>query len=81
MARVNVTLKDDVLDPQGKAVMHGLHDLGFKTVQDVRVGKLIELKVEAANSEEAKTRAAEMAQKLLANPVIEKFTVTVENLS
>lgn len=73
-AKITVTLKDQVLDPQGKAVLGGLHSLGYSEVEDVRQGKVffITLK-EGSDAAEAKLR--EMTQKLLANPVIETFQV------
>ena len=67
----------DLLDPQGKAVLGGLKNLGLNNVADVRVGKHIDLQIEAASSEEAHQIAAEAARKLLANPVMESFEVTI----
>ena len=77
-ARVHVTLKTGVLDPQGKAVQHALHALGFDSVGEVRQGKFIEL--ETGESDPAKAREAveEMCRKLLANPVIENYTVDLD---
>ncbi len=72
-ARVYVTLKEGVLDPAGKAVAHGLRALGFDEVQDVRLGKFIEL--ELADCEDPEARVKAMADKLLANPVMEDFRV------
>lgn len=74
-ARVHVTLKNGVLDPQGKAIQHALSALGFAGVEDVRQGKFIEL--ELTESDEAKARAAveEMCKKLLANTVIENYAI------
>jgi phosphoribosylformylglycinamidine synthase len=74
-ARVHVTLKQGVLDPQGKAIAHALHALGFASVGDVRQGKFIE--IELAEKDPAKARAAveEMCGKLLANTVIENYTI------
>ncbi len=74
-ARVHVTLKNGVLDPQGKAIQHALSALGFAGVDDVRQGKFIEL--ELAEADEAKARAAveEMCKKLLANTVIENYAI------
>ena len=74
---VNVHLKQGVLDPQGKAVHHALENLGFKNVADVRVGKQIIVEVEIDNEEEALREVGEMADKLLANPVIENYTLEV----
>ncbi len=72
---VHVTLKREVLDPQGEAVRRALRSLGFEDVRDVRVGKLIELELDEVNPERARQRAERMAQRLLANPVIEDFEV------
>ncbi len=71
-ARVTVSLKPGVLDPQGRAIQHALEGLGFGEVSDVRVGKVIELDVAEGTTEE---QVAEMARKLLANTVIENFKV------
>ena len=71
-ARVFVTLKPGVLDPQGKAIHHALEGLGFSGVNDVRAGKLIELDLADGTSEEA---IADMCRKLLANTVIENFRI------
>ncbi|RYY09110.1 MAG: phosphoribosylformylglycinamidine synthase subunit PurS, partial [Chitinophagaceae bacterium] len=67
----------ELLDPQGKAVMGGLSNLGLKNVADVRIGKNITLQVEAENPDAAKTIAEEASRKLLANPVMEYFEVSV----
>jgi phosphoribosylformylglycinamidine synthase len=71
-ARVFVTLKPGVLDPQGKAIHHALEGLGFGGVQDVRAGKLIELDLADGTSDE---EIADMCRKLLANTVIENFRI------
>jgi phosphoribosylformylglycinamidine synthase len=76
-ARVNVLLKEGIADPQGLTIERALPALGFTGVQDVRVGKLIELNVEATTPEEARTRVEDMCEKLLANPVIESYEVTI----
>ena len=73
-ARVFVTLKPGVLDPQGKAIHHALEGLGFSGVQDVRAGKLIELELADGTSD---TAIEDMCRKLLANTVIEDFRVDV----
>jgi phosphoribosylformylglycinamidine synthase len=70
---VDIHLKKGVLDPQGKAVHHALENLGFSGVKDVRVGKQIIVEVEAESPEEALEMVREMADKLLANPVIENY--------
>lgn len=74
--RVSVRLKPSVLDPQGKTVAHALHALGFDEVSDVRIGKLIDLKVDGnLPDDEVRARIDSMCQKLLANPVIEEFSL------
>jgi len=73
--RVYVTLKNGVLDPQGKAVHHALDGLGFSGVRDVRVGKLIELELDASVGDED---VEAMCRKLLANIVIENFRIERE---
>ena len=77
-AVVTVMLKAGVLDPQGKAIQHALHTLGFSTVGDVRAGKVIELELAETNPAKARAEAEEMARKLLANTVIESFQVAVD---
>ena len=76
--QVKVMPLKELLDPQGKAVMTGLGNLGLKKIEDVRVGKNITLQVEAASKEEALQVAEEASKKLLANPVMEYFEVQVD---
>ena len=73
LVKVFVTLKEGVLDPQGKAVQNSLHSLGFGAVRDVRVGKYLELQLDADGAEDAEEQARRMCEKLLANPVIEDY--------
>jgi phosphoribosylformylglycinamidine synthase subunit PurS len=75
--QVKVMPLKELLDPQGKAVMGGLNNLGLNNVQDVRIGKNITLQVDADSAEAAKTVAEQAAKKLLANPVMEYFEVSV----
>ncbi len=75
--QVKVMPLKDLLDPQGKAVMGGLQNLGLKDITDVRIGKHIDLQIEASNEEEALASATAAAKKLLANPVMEIFDVTI----
>lgn len=77
-ARVTVTLKSGVLDPQGKAIGHALNNLGFASVGEVRAGKVFELELAETNPDRARTQAEEMARRLLANTVIESFRVSVD---
>jgi phosphoribosylformylglycinamidine synthase len=74
-ARIHVTLKSGVLDPQGKAIGHALHSLGFAGVRDVRQGKVIELDLEESDPNKARAAVEAMCGKLLANPVIENYTI------
>lgn len=74
--RIDVMLKDEILDPQGQAIERALPALGFSGVARVRVGKHIELEVDDAGDLEA--RITELASKLLCNPVIERFTYAVD---
>ncbi|MCW3463333.1 phosphoribosylformylglycinamidine synthase subunit PurS [Chitinophaga nivalis] len=77
-AHINVMPLKELLDPQGKAVMSGLKNLGMGQVQDVRIGKHITLQVEAASKEEAQQIAENACQKLLANQVMESFEVQIQ---
>ena len=77
-ARVYVTLKQSVFDPQGQTIADALHSLGYKGIGDVRQGKFFELEVAAPSPDQARALASEIADKLLANPVIESYRVEVE---
>ncbi|MEO0761012.1 MAG: phosphoribosylformylglycinamidine synthase subunit PurS [Pseudomonadota bacterium] len=77
-ARVTVTLKNGVLDPQGTAIAHALRTLGFEGVNGARQGKVIELDLAETDPERARAAAARMADRLLANAVIETYSVEVE---
>lgn len=74
-ARVYVTLKPSVFDPQGRVVADALVGLGYDDVRDVRQGKFFEVELDSADPAAARARVAEMADKLLANPVIESYRV------
>ncbi len=75
--QVKVMPLKELLDPQGKAVISGLGNLGFKNVEDVRVGKNISLQIDAASEEDARKIAEEASRKLLANPVMEYFEIDI----
>jgi phosphoribosylformylglycinamidine synthase len=77
-ARVYVTLKKSVFDPQGKTIHDALQSLGYAAVADVRQGKFFELALDGVSPEEARRTAEEVARKVLANPVIESYRVEVE---
>ena len=74
-ALVHVTLKPDVLDPQGKAIQRAARSLGYDGIQGIRQGKLFEIDLDARDEEQARVLVTELASKLLANPVIESFRV------
>jgi phosphoribosylformylglycinamidine synthase PurS subunit len=78
-AKIHVTLKKSVLDPQGKTVLHALESLGFKDAKDLRVGKYFELALEAANQGDAKKKVKEMCDKLLVNTVIEDYAFELQD--
>ena len=77
-AKVKVTLKNGVLDPQGKAIENTLSTLGFDGVSDVRQGKYIELELNEANETDARAAVEAMCQKLLANTVIENYDIELD---
>ena len=77
VAEIKIMPLKELLDPQGKAVLGGLANLGIKSINDVRIGKYIQLNLEATSAEEAKAIAQEASQKLLANPVMEEFTIII----
>lgn len=81
LAIVTVTPKHDVSDPQGQAVTGALHSLGFAQVRGVRVGKVVEVTVEAPDVAAAEAAVTEMCERLLANPVIESYRVDVRPLA
>jgi len=76
-AKVHITLKPGVLDPQGRAIQHALASLGFSGVDDVRQGKYIELDLGDTDQAAARARVDEMCKKLLANTVIENYSVEI----
>ena len=77
-ARVHVTLKNGVLDPEGKAIGHALGSLGFSGVGEVRQGKFIELEIAETDAAKAKAQVKEMCERLLANTVIEDYRIDVD---
>ena len=77
-ARIYVTLKQAVLDPQGKAVARSLAHLGFPEVKDVRVGRYVELELDTRDPATARLRIDEMCKQLIANPVIEDYRIEVD---
>jgi len=81
ISKIKIVLRKSILDPQGKAVEHSLESLGFKNVKDTRIGKYIELKLEASSVEEAKKTTEDVCKKLLVNPIIEDFEYDVVNVN
>ncbi|MEO6219011.1 MAG: phosphoribosylformylglycinamidine synthase subunit PurS [Ginsengibacter sp.] len=78
VAEIKVMPLQELLDPQGKAVMSGLSNLGLTNINDVRIGKHIQLQMEAIDATEAKQFADQAAKKLLANPVMEEYTIEIK---
>jgi phosphoribosylformylglycinamidine synthase PurS subunit len=78
-AKVFVTLKQSVFDPQGRTIVEALHSLGYAGVGDVRQGKYFELDVQESSPDKARALASEVADKVLANPVIESYRVEIES--
>ena len=78
LARIHITLKKDVLDPQGKVIANSLSNLGFEGIQSVRQGKYIEIKLDGDDKNSATTKLNEMCEKLLANLVIEDYSVEID---
>ena len=81
LARVYVTLRPTVNDPQGLTIRGGLHQLGFGEVEQVRAGKYLEIRLDATDPATAEQRVADMCKKLLANPVIEDFRLDVAEVT
>lgn len=79
-ALITITLRPSILDPQGKATSHALDQLGFDSVEEVRIGKHVRLGIEADSSDEARRVASDACEKLLANPVMEDFRIDVREV-
>ena len=73
LAKIKITLRKSILDPQGKAIEHSLKSLGYDEIEDTRIGKYIELKINAKSGKEASDIAGKACEKLLANPVMEDY--------
>ena len=80
-ANIHITLRESILDPQGKATQHALQNLGFNGVDKVRMGKYVEMWIEAQNEEVARSIADDACTKLMANPVMEDYSFTIESAS
>ncbi|MFQ6028251.1 MAG: phosphoribosylformylglycinamidine synthase subunit PurS [Dehalococcoidia bacterium] len=81
LAKIYVTLKPVVNDPQGLTVLGGLKNLGFTSAEDVRIGKYVEIRVNESDSGKAEAEVNEMCEKLLSNPVIEEYRYELEELA
>lgn len=79
--KVHILLKDDVLDPQGKTVNKALHHMGYKSIEDVRIGKYIEIMSNESDEVKLRKEIKEMCEKMLTNTVIEKFDFSVEKVA
>ncbi len=80
LARITVTLRPSILDPKGKAAGEALHQLGYADIRSVRIGKHIELRLDVSDESEAHALADEACRKLLANEVMEDFTIHLERI-
>ncbi|NCN11009.1 MAG: phosphoribosylformylglycinamidine synthase subunit PurS [Leptospira sp.] len=80
LAKINITLKESVLDPQGQTVLRTLQGMSEQTVQDVRVGKYVEMKLQADSTESAQEIATRICDKLLVNSVIESYHLEIAKL-
>ena len=78
IARIYITPKPDILDPQGKAVTSALHDLGYQEVKEVRVGRYVTLEVDGESSSKVRSRLEEMCRRLLANINVETFKIELD---
>ncbi|NUQ80400.1 MAG: phosphoribosylformylglycinamidine synthase subunit PurS [Bacteroidetes bacterium] len=80
-AKITVVLRPSILDVQGKAVQHAVHSLGYDSVDQIRIGKFVEVMINAPDEETARREVKEICQKILANPVMENFEFTLEKVS
>lgn len=80
-AKIKITLRKSILDPQGKAVEHSLQSLGYGSIKDTRIGKYVELKIDAKSELEAKKITGEVCDKLLANTVMEDYEYEIESIN
>jgi len=79
-AKILITLRKSILDPQGKAIHHALESLGLSSIQEIRMGKYLEMVINTATAEEASKTTQEACKKLLANPVMEDFNYSIEEI-
>lgn len=78
-AKIKVYLKSGILDPEGKAVLHAINDMEYSDVRDVRIGKYIEIEFNGSDPDRVRHEADEICRKLLANPVMENYTIEFED--
>ena len=81
LSKIKITLRKSILDPQGKAVEHSIQSLGYGNIKDTRIGKFVELKIDASSDKEAGKITDEICSKLLANPVMEDYDYEVTRLN
>lgn len=81
LAKIDISLRKSILDVQGKTVEHALHSLEYTEISHVRIGRYVELTVEAGNETAAKIRVESACNTLIANPIIEDFNVTIEEIN
>ncbi len=79
-AKILITLRKSILDPQGKAIHHALESLGLSAIQEIRMGKYLEMVIDTVTAEEARKTTQEACKKLLANPVMEDFNYSIEEI-
>lgn len=79
-AKIYITLREGILDVQGKTVEHALHSISFDTLSDLKIGKLIRLKAEAENIDEARKLIDDACKQLIANPIIEDYQIDLEEI-
>jgi len=81
IAKIDITLRESILDVQGKTVEHALHSLEYTDISHVRIGKYVELTVKAENEENAHKRVSAACNQLIANPIIEDYSITFEEIT
>ncbi len=81
LAKIKITLRENILDVQGKTVEHALHSIEFQMIDGVRIGKYVEMKLRAENLDKAMSLVDEACKKLIANPIIEDYFIEIEELN
>lgn len=80
LAKINISLRESILDVQGKTVEHALHSIEYNDISHVRIGRYVELTVTAENESDAKSKVESACNKLIANPIIEDFKISIEEI-